>query len=119
MGDDSYVKLIDFGLAKRVSKDEVMTAPNGTPYYIAPEVLDGKYDEKCDVWSIGVITFIILCGCPPFNGSDEQAILDAIRVGKFQFKQKAWKTVSKESKDFIRKLLIRNPLNRLSAEQAL
>jgi len=66
----------------------------GTPYYIAPEVLDGKYDEKCDVWSIGVITFIILCGCPPFNGPNEEDILEAIKIGKFKFRQDAWKYAS-------------------------
>ena len=86
---------------------------------MAPEVLNRKYDEKCDVWSIGVITFIILCGCPPFNGADEQGILDSIRIGTFKFKQKIWKSVSNDAKDFIRKLLIRNPINRLSAKQAL
>jgi calcium-dependent protein kinase len=66
--DDSHIKLIDFGLAKRVIPNEVMNKPNGTPYYIAPEVLKGSYTTQCDVWSMGVIMFIMLCGKPPFGG---------------------------------------------------
>ena len=66
--DDSHIKLIDLGLAKRVGANEVMNAPNGTPYYIAPEVLNKNYNEKCDIWSAGVITYILLSGMPPFNG---------------------------------------------------
>ena len=66
--DDSHIKLIDFGLAKKVNPNEVMNKPNGTPYYIAPEVLKGSYTTQCDVWSMGVIMFIMLCGKPPFGG---------------------------------------------------
>lgn len=57
----------------------------GTPYYIAPEVLQGTYTEKCDIWSLGVILYIMLCGYPPFNGETDKAILDAVMLGKFKF----------------------------------
>ena len=56
------------------------------PYYIAPEVLGEHYDEKCDIWSIGVITYIILCGCPPFPGNNENEILENIKKAEFDFK---------------------------------
>ena len=79
-------------------------------------MLDKRYDEKCDVWSIGVITFIILCGSPPFNGTNEDQIKEKIMRGKFAFKQEAWKDVSKEAKDFISKLLVKDPLGRLNAQ---
>ena len=66
--DNSHIKLIDFGLAKKVTKNELMTAPNGTPYYIAPEVLKGSYTTQCDTWSMGIVLYIMLCGKPPFGG---------------------------------------------------
>ena len=65
---DSPLKIIDFGTSKNFEKRDKLTDICGTPYYIAPEVLDGKYNEKCDVWSVGVIMYIMLCGYPPFNG---------------------------------------------------
>lgn len=58
----------------------------GTPYYIAPEVLLGNYDEMCDVWSVGVIFYILLCGYPPFNGTNNDEIIDAVKKGKYNFK---------------------------------
>jgi len=66
----SDIKLIDFGMSKLCTdKNLLMNTKLGTPYYVSPEVLDGKYDKRCDLWSVGVITFIILCGEPPFVGN--------------------------------------------------
>ena len=63
------IKLIDFGMSKIVpSSNALMNTKLGTPYYVSPEVLDGKYDKRCDLWSIGVITFVCICGEPPFVG---------------------------------------------------
>ena len=76
--DDSHIKLIDFGLAKRVGQNEVMNAPNGTPYYIAPEVLKGSYTTQCDNWSMGVLLFIMLSGKPPFGGKTNKEIIDNV-----------------------------------------
>ena len=73
----------------------------GTPYYIAPEVLEQSYDEKCDMWSIGVITFILLSGTPPFGGQNEKQIMDNVKIGEYTFKNKAWANVSESAKDFI------------------
>jgi calcium-dependent protein kinase len=83
--DDSHVKLIDFGLAKKVSQNELMTTPNGTPYYIAPEVLKGSYTTQCDNWSMGVVMFIMLSGKPPFGGKNNNEILNNVMKGSYDF----------------------------------
>jgi len=116
--DDSYVKLIDFGLAKRVTKDEVMTAPNGTPYYIAPEVLKGSYTTQCDNWSMGVVLFIMLSGKPPFGGKSNKEIIDNVLKGEYSFKNPVWENISDNAKDLLAKLLERQADVRLTAEEA-
>lgn len=91
----------------------------GTPYYIAPEVLNECYNEKCDIWSLGVIFFILLCGYPPFNGRDNNEIIASVKWGKFDLSYKSFDTVSKEAIDLLKKMLTRNPKKRISAEGAL
>jgi len=78
--EDSECKLIDFGLSKRYSKGETdkMSTVVGTPYYVAPEVLQGKYHKECDVWSLGVILYVFLCGYPPFEGDNNTQIFKNI-----------------------------------------
>ena len=69
--DSSDVKLVDFGMSKLMAGETgSMNTKLGTPYYVSPEVLNGKYDKRCDLWSIGVITFVLLAGEPPFNGEN-------------------------------------------------
>ena len=116
--DDSHIKLIDFGLAKKVSKSELMTTPNGTPYYIAPEVLKGSYTTLCDNWSMGVVMFIMLSGKPPFPGKDNNEILNNVLNGQFDFKHQVWEVISDSAKDLINKLLNRNSDERLTALEA-
>lgn len=99
--DLHQLKIVDFGTAVVAEPDERLDMKIGTPYYIAPEVLKKNYREKCDVWSIGVIAYILLSGCPPFNGKDDAAIMRAIASGKFAFTHPIWKTISKTAKDFI------------------
>ena len=70
--DKKTIKLIDFGTSQVFAEGEKMELVLGTPYYIAPEVLHGNYDEKCDIWSIGVILFILLSGTAPFNAPDDE-----------------------------------------------
>lgn len=90
----------------------------GTPYYIAPEVLTGTYTEKCDLWSIGVMLYIMLCGSPPFNGSDDQ-IINKVKKGVWTFRGQAWASISDEAKDLVTKLMEKNTDVRLSAVDAL
>lgn len=109
------IKLIDWGGARYFSKSKKMTKINGTPYYIAPEVLREVYDEKCDIWSAGVILYILLCGYPPFNGETDKEIMDAVKLGEFDFPDEEWSVVSQEAKDLIKKMLTYDPKKRPSA----
>ena len=96
-----------------------MTSMIGSPYYVAPEVLAGKYDHQCDMWSIGVIAYILLCGYPPFNGSNEGRIFRRIMACDYDFREDDWDLVRDEAKDFIKKLLVKDPQKRMTATQAL
>jgi len=78
---------------------------HGTSYYIAPEVLNQTDDERCDVWSIGVLMYILLSGQPPFDGDDDAAIIEKIRVGKYSIDGKIWDNVSAEAKILIKRML--------------
>jgi calcium-dependent protein kinase len=82
------IKVIDFGTALFYSPETRINETLGTPYYIAPEVLVGNYTEKCDMWSIGVIMFIMLSGTPPFNGHTDEEIMNAVKKGAFKFSSK-------------------------------
>lgn len=86
--ENSKLKIIDFGTSRKFDPKKRMTKRLGTPYYIAPEVLLENYNEKCDVWSCGVILFILLCGYPPFSGRTEDDILQRVKSGKFTFDRK-------------------------------
>lgn len=82
------IKVIDFGAALFISPKTRISETLGTLYYIAPEVLKGDYNEKCDLWSIGVILFILLSGSAPFNGTTDDDIMEAVKKGKYAFKSK-------------------------------
>ena len=90
----------------------------GTPYYIAPEVLSGKYTEQCDMWSIGVILYVMLCGLPPFGGANRD-ILDQVKEGSWTFKGHIWEEISDEAKDLVTKLMTKDPKKRITALSAL
>jgi len=113
------LKLIDFGLSKRFTPGEFASTKAGTPYYVAPEVLEGRYAQQSDVWSIGVIMYILLCGAPPFSGPDTAAVLEAVRRGLVSFEEKEWKDVSTDSKEMVASLLTKDPDPRMSAAGAL
>ena len=126
---DSQIKIIDFGLSKifgeikpimkgnKVEKN-IMSLRVGTAYYMSPEVLQGNYDNKCDIWACGVILYIMLCGYPPFDGETENEILKAISKKKFSFPEEEWKSVSDDAKDLI-KHMICDPDKRYNAEMIL
>eukprot|EP00920_Eleutheroschizon_duboscqi_P025788 GHVT01063648.1.p1 GENE.GHVT01063648.1~~GHVT01063648.1.p1 ORF type:complete len:542 (-),score=153.82 GHVT01063648.1:368-1993(-) len=117
--NNALIKIVDFGLSARFDKQGKMKERLGTAYYIAPEVLRKKYDEKCDVWSCGVIMYILLCGYPPFGGSTDQEILKRVEKGKYEFDPPDWNCVSEDAKDLLRKMLTYDPSKRVSAEEAL
>jgi serine/threonine protein kinase len=119
--EGSPIKIIDFGLARKFNprEDMSMSTVVGTPYYIAPEVLRKDYDASCDLWSVGIIAYILLCGYPPFNGADNAAVYAAVRKGTYYFPSSDWKGVSYDARDFIRRLLQVNVTKRMSVEQAL
>jgi len=117
--DRSTLKVIDFGLACKFSPGQVLTTKAGTPYYVAPQVLLGKYDQSSDLWSLGVIMYVLLCGYPPFHGETDTDVLAKVRLGNFSFPTSDWKKVSEDAKQLIRFLLRMNPRDRYTAEQAL
>lgn len=113
------IKVIDFGTSDKIKKNKMLTMQIGTPYYIAPEVLVASYNEKCDLWSCGVIMYILLCGSPPFFAEEDEEIYKLVKEGKFSMSGKDWMVVSPEAKDLIRHLLTKDISKRLSAQQAL
>lgn len=119
--EDSECKLIDFGLSKRYQKGEMdkMSTVVGTPYYVAPEVLQGKYHKECDVWSLGVILYVFLCGYPPFEGDNNTQIFKNIMGQKLAFDPKEWSSISEQAKDLLSKMLNRVPEERLTAQECL
>lgn len=117
--DGSPVKLIDFGLARSFIDEEYMTTRCGTSLYVAPEVLMGEYTSKCDIWSIGIIAYILLCGYAPFSGDSNALIFQSIQKAPLEFPIKEWGHMSNSAKDFVRWLLIRNPVNRPTALEAM
>ena len=116
---DAEIKLIDFGLSRKYSKDEKMHTILGTPYYVAPEVLKGEYDEKCDIWSIGAMTYLMLCGDPPFTGSSNSEIFKKIVKNEVKFNPYKWKNISNSAKDFVKLCLNKNASERPSASKAV
>ena len=94
--EEARLKIIDFGTSLHFEPNKKMRNFIGTAYFIAPEVIDKKYDEKCDIWSLGIILYIMLCGLPPFNSQVESEIYEKIKRLPVCFKGEAWKTVSEE-----------------------
>ena len=119
--DEPYsdIKIIDFGLSRKYSADQKMHTILGTPYYIAPEVLKGNYDEKCDIWSIGALTYIMLSGEPPFKGKSNNEIFMKIIKDPIKFNPYKWNNLTENSKDFIKICLNKDPDKRPSAIEAL
>ena len=113
------IKIIDFGTAKVFQKEKAEHLLIGSAYYIAPEVLSRNYTELCDLWSCGVIMYILLTGRPPFNGSSEEEIMKKIKEGNYDLKKYPWGIISEEAKDLLKGLLQVNAKKRFSAKQAL
>jgi len=119
--EDADIKVADFGLARVVSGKDMMKTACGTPGYVAPEILKNKgYDSGAvDLWSVGVILYILLCGFPPFYEEELPALFDQILHARYDFPSPWWDNISKEAKDLVTKLLELDPVTRLTAAQVL
>ena len=113
------IKICDFGTSKMFEKGAVQRKLVGSSYYIAPEVLKKHYNEKCDVWSCGVIMYILLSARPPFGGEDDNEIMERVAIGKYDLESPPFNKLSRNSIDLIKRLLTMDPEQRISAEQAL
>jgi calcium-dependent protein kinase len=117
--DGETVKLIDFGTSGKFETDRQLKALLGTIYYIAPEVLQKNYNEKCDVWSCGVMLYIILVGKPPFNGTNDLSIFGKIQNAKIDFRISQFRQISLPAKTLIKSMLTIDPDNRITILDAL
>eukprot|EP00005_Dracoamoeba_jomungandri_P006220 CAMPEP_0174256610 /NCGR_PEP_ID=MMETSP0439-20130205/5832_1 /TAXON_ID=0 /ORGANISM="Stereomyxa ramosa, Strain Chinc5" /LENGTH=316 /DNA_ID=CAMNT_0015339309 /DNA_START=11 /DNA_END=961 /DNA_ORIENTATION=- len=117
---DTCVKIADFGMSKIISQERMLLTACGTPSYTAPETLtaDG-YDEGIDCWALGVISYILLCGFPPFTGDTLPQLLEKIMTAQFEYPNEYWADVSDTAKDFINRLLVVDREERMTAKQAL
>ena len=113
------IKIIDFGASSLLGPEGHLEKVTGTSLYIAPEVLERNYNEKCDVWSCGVILYMLLAGFPPFTGHSVHEILANVRKTKVSFKHSAFQAVSKQAKNLIKRMLTKNATERISSKEAL
>jgi calcium-dependent protein kinase len=117
--DEFTIKIIDFGASKKFNRKSKIRDFVGTPYYIAPEVIKGTYDEKCDIWSCGVILFLMLTGTTPFDGVSENEIFKKVEKGIPQEKLDMLKNSSEEANNLIIRMLDLDPKKRMTAKEAL
>ncbi|CAI9302005.1 unnamed protein product [Lactuca saligna] len=117
--EDSLLKTIDFGLSVFFKPGESFNDVVGSPYYVAPEVLRKRYGPEADVWSAGVIVYILLSGVPPFWAETEQGIFEQVLQGDLDFSSDPWPNISEDAKDLVRRMLIRDPKRRLTAHEVL
>ena len=113
------IKIIDFGTAKIYEKNKNENKIIGSSYYIAPEVLQKNYNEKCDIWSVGVILYILLCGYPPFNGKNNRELYNEIQFREPDFSGEEWETVSEDAKKLIKMCLIKDMNKRPTSKEIL
>ncbi|KAL5558555.1 hypothetical protein UlMin_034766 [Ulmus minor] len=113
------IKLADFGLAMRIANGQNLTGLAGSPAYVAPEVLLGKYSEKVDIWSAGVLLHALLLGVLPFQGDSLEAVFEAIKNAKLDFQTGNWESISKPARDLIGRMLTRDVSARITADEVL
>lgn len=117
--EGAMLKATDFGLSVFIEEGKVYHDIVGSAYYVAPEVLQRNYGKEIDIWSAGVILYILLSGVPPFWAENEKGIFDAVLRGELDFKSEPWPLISESAKDLIRKMLTKDPKKRITAAQVL
>ncbi|GKC27521.1 calcium-dependent protein kinase 1-like protein, partial [Tanacetum coccineum] len=117
--EDALLKTIDFGLSVFFKPGETFHDVVGSPYYVAPEILRKSYGPEADVWSAGVIVYILLSGVPPFWAETEQGIFEQVLHGDLDFASDPWPSISDGAKDLVRRMLVRDPKKRLTAHEVL
>jgi len=118
--DDTQIKIADFGLARMAPEKDSLKTLCGSPYYISPEILRrDRYGTKTDMWSVGVVIFILLGGYPPFSNEDREVLYKQIKDGKYTFIDTCWGAVSDQAKEFIKSMLVIDPMQRLCAVEAV
>ncbi|KAH0723455.1 hypothetical protein KY285_006557 [Solanum tuberosum] len=117
--EDSPLKIIDFGLSMFFKPGQIFSDIVGSPYYVAPEVLQKRYGQEADIWSAGVIIYILLTGVPPFWGESEQEIFDEVLRADIDFTSDPWPNISGDAKDLVKRMLVRDPRQRLTAHEVL
>jgi len=118
--DDSFVKLGDFGFSRRVHTPKSLITRCGTPTYVAPEILKNHpHDESVDMWSVGIVLFVLLVGYPPFMDDNQKILFRKIRLGDFKYLEEDWMDISPGARDLIDAFLTVDPLNRITASEAL
>jgi len=116
--NNNLIKVIDFGCSSAFGPEQPMKTRSGSPFYIAPEVLTGKYGPECDLWSCGCILYILLCGYPPFNSKTVNGILEKVKKGRYEYPAEDWSHISDDAKNLVDCLLKSNPQHRHSPQQA-
>ena len=105
---NNTVRLIDFGLSKASKGNKQLQTVAGTPYYMAPEVLEGSYSKQADIWSLGVLLYTLISGYLPFQGSNAAEVFRKIKEANYHFNHDEFNSISDECKDLIKKLLVVN-----------
>ena len=117
--ENNTVRLIDFGLSKANKNGQSLHTVAGTPYYMAPEVLEGSYTSKADIWSLGVLLYTLVSGYLPFQGNNAAEVFRKIKDVDYHFNHIEFANVSADCKDLISKLLVGNAKKRIDGQQAL
>ena len=115
----SPIVLVDFGMSCQFIPGEKMSAQVGSPSYVAPEVMMGKYNESADMWSLGVIMYILLSGEPPFHGDSPSQIMKKVREGEYSMEQNTWRFITSSGKDMVQRLMTMDPNDRMTLSEAL
>lgn len=118
--ENARIKITDFGLAKKKNTTQNLQTACGTPSYVAPEILSKQsYTAAVDLWSLGVILYILLCGFPPFHAEATADLYELIKAGRYSFPEEYWGNISPEAKDLVRGLLTVDPTKRYTSDQVL